>query len=69
MTAAVRTVPPVLAATVSVTLPLPLPLLPFAMVTHDALLVAVQAQLDPAVTLTVVVSPPAAAVRLPGWIA
>jgi hypothetical protein len=64
-----RCVLAVLAATASVTLPLPLPLLPFATVTHDAGLVAVQAQLVPAVTVTVVVSPPDAAVLLPGLIA
>src|SRR5687767_11945206 len=64
-----RCVPPVLAATVSVTLPLPLPLAPFTMVTHDVVVVAVQAQLAPAVTLTVMLSPPAATVLLAGLIA
>jgi hypothetical protein len=63
-----RCVVPVFAATVNITLPSPLPLLPLAIVTHDALFVEVQAQLWPAVTLTVADSPPAAAVLFAGLI-
>lgn len=57
---------PVLAATVMLTLPLPAPLEPALTVSHEALLVAVQVQELAAVTVAVVTSPPAAAVRLVG---
>jgi hypothetical protein len=58
----VRAVVPVLAATFIVTGPLPVPLAPLVMVSHAALLVAVQAQVEAAVTLTVSISPLATAV-------
>ena len=52
--------PPVLAATVNATLPLPLPEPPEVIVSHDAPLVAVHEQPSRAVTLTVLPSPPLA---------
>jgi hypothetical protein len=64
-----REVVAVFAATVSVTLPLPVPLLPFGKLTQDAVFEAVQAQPAPAVTLTVVDSPVAAEVLLAGLMA
>ena len=59
---------PGLAATLNVTGPSPLPLEPEVMVTHDALLPAVQAQLVPADTATVPVPPEAAIEELVGLI-
>ena len=49
----VRAVVAVLAATVIAAVPLPLPLAPLVIVSHDALLVAVQAQPARLVTATV----------------
>jgi hypothetical protein len=70
---AIVTVPalvvPVDAATLSVTAPFPLPLAPALTVIHDTLLAAVQAQPAPAVTLTVVVPPPASTVADAGVMA
>ena len=69
VSAAVRSVLVVFAATVSTTLPLPVPLLPLATVTQEAVFDAVQSHVAPAVTLTVVLSPALAAVRFDGVIA
>ena len=55
-----------LAATVMLTVPLPLPLAPLAIVSHDVALDAVQEQPAGLVTETVSVSPPATALPLPG---
>ena len=55
-------------ATVSVTVPLLVPLLPTLIVSHAALLVAVHEQVEGAVTRTVTVVPPAGAVALAGLI-
>jgi hypothetical protein len=60
---------PVFAAIATVTVPLPVPAAPALMVSHDALLVAFQAQVLPAVTLTLVVSPAAGELRVAGEIA
>jgi hypothetical protein len=49
---------PVVAATLNCTSPFPLPLEPDVIVTHGALLVAVQAHPPPAVTVTLPVPPP-----------
>ena len=59
---------PGLTATLNATGPSPLPLEPEVMVTHDALLPAVQAQLVPAETTTVPVPPAAAIEELVGLI-
>jgi hypothetical protein len=56
---------PVLAATLYATVPLPVPVAPEVMVSHDALLVAVHAQPDPLVTVTV----PVLAVAGAFWLA
>ena len=61
--------PPVLAATLNVTEPFPLPLAPAVTVTHPASLLAVQAQPVPAETATVPVPPDAAIAALVGLIA
>ena len=55
-----------MAAILSVTVPLPVPLLPLVMVIHGALLVVVQPQAAPVVTLTLVGPPPAGALKLVG---
>lgn len=60
-----RCVVPVWAATENPTVPLPLPVAPLEIVTHDAPLVAVQAQPAPVVTLTV----PVLAVAATDWLA
>ncbi len=60
---------PVLAATATLTLPLPVPVAPLLTVSHVALLVALQAQVLPAVTATLVASPAAGEVRVVGAIA
>ena len=65
VTVPVRAVPE-LAAMLSVTVPLPVPLLPLVMVIHGALLVAVQPQAAPVVTLTLAGPPPAGALKLVG---
>ena len=59
----------VLAAAVNPTLPLPLPVAPVEIVTHDAPLVAVQAHPAAAVTVTVPVPPAAGSDWLAGEIA
>ena len=56
--------PPVLAAALYWTVPLPLPLPPDVMVSQDALLAAVQEHPPPAVTPTLPVPPPPAALAL-----
>jgi hypothetical protein len=56
-----RMVVPVLAATDRATVPLPLPLAPLVIVSHDALLVVAQAQPRRLVTATLVDSPAATA--------
>ena len=58
----------VLAAAVYPTLPLPLPLAPLVIVTHDAALVAVQVHPLVVVTVTVPVPPVAVSDRLAGEI-
>ena len=58
--------PPVLAATLNVTEPSPLPLAPEVTVTHAGLLSAVQAQPVPADTATVPVPPEAAIAAFDG---
>lgn len=63
-----RAVDVVLPAAVNPTLPEPVPLAPVRMVTHDALLVAVQLQPAPAVTITVPMPPEAARDWLAGEI-
>ena len=60
---------PASAATATLTVPLPVPVVPLLTVSHAALLVAPQAQVLPAVTLTLVVSPAAGEVRVVGAIA
>ena len=60
---------PVLAATATLTLPLPVPVAPALTVSQAALLVALQAQVLPAVTATLVASPAAGEVRVVGAIA
>jgi hypothetical protein len=60
----VRDVPAVFAATLSDTVPLPVPLAPDDTVIHDALLEAVRAQPVVPVTVTLTV-PPAAATLVP----
>jgi hypothetical protein len=60
----VRDVPAVLAATLSDTVPLPVPLAPDDTVIHDALLEAVRAQPEVPVTVTLTV-PPVAATLVP----
>jgi hypothetical protein len=65
----VRCAVAVLAATATDTVPLPLPLVPPAIVSQPTLLVAFHAHEPPAVTLTLVVSPAAAAERVEGDIA
>ena len=62
----VREVVAVFAATLIVTLPLPLPFVPLAIVSHDALLVAVHAQPARLVTATTGLSPAAGALKLVG---
>jgi hypothetical protein len=69
VTAPVRSVAPVLAATRMVDVPFPEPLPPAVTEIHDAPPVAVHAQPFPAVTVTVDVSPAAATVLLAGLIA
>jgi hypothetical protein len=59
----------VLAATVKLTVPLPVPLAPCVIVTHDAVLAAVHAQPAPAVTVTLPEPPPAAILVLCGAMA
>jgi hypothetical protein len=54
-----RAIAVVLTAAVNLTLPEPVPLAPVRIVTHDALLVAVQLQPAPAVTITVPLPPEA----------
>jgi hypothetical protein len=58
----------VFAATATFAVPLPFPLAPLLMVSHDALLAAIQAQVLPVVTLTLVVSPAAGELRVVGVI-
>ena len=65
----VRPVVAVFAATLIVTVPLPLPLAPLEIVSQAALLLAVQAQLLGVVTLTVLDSPVATALPEAGLIA
>jgi len=60
--------PPGLAGMLRFTVPLPVPLPPLVMVIHGALLVAVQAQPVPVVTLTLVRPPPEGALKLVGLI-
>ena len=60
--------PPVVAAALYCTVPLPDPLAPALMVSHEALLEAVQAHPDPAVTATLPVPPAAATLALVGAI-
>jgi hypothetical protein len=60
---------PFVAATLKLTLPLPLPVAPEAMVIQEALLAAVHAQLAPAVTETVPSPPEAGTDRVSGDIA
>jgi hypothetical protein len=60
---------PLFAATATFTVPLPVPLAPLLMVSHDALLVAFHAQVLPVVTLTLVASPAAGELRVIGVIA
>ena len=61
---------PVLAATATLTLPSGrVPVAPLLTVSHAALLVALQAQVLPAVTATLVASPAAGEVRVVGAIA
>jgi hypothetical protein len=65
----VRAVVEVLAATSSETVPSPLPLAPLVTVSHDAVLVAVHAQPDGLVTVTLSDSPAATALAVAGLIA
>jgi hypothetical protein len=65
----VRAVVEVLAATVIATVPLPLPLAPLVIVSHEALLVAVHAQPVRLVTATLAAWPAASALVDPGLIA
>ena len=62
----VRAVVTVFAATESATVPLPLPLAPLVIVSHEALLVAVHAQPARVVTATLFASPAATALVDPG---
>ena len=64
----VRCAVPVFAATMTPTVPLPVPVAPEPIVNHAALLVVLQAQVLPAVTPTATGSPPAGEVRLVGAI-
>src|SRR3569833_2071815 len=61
--------PPVVAAVVNCTVPFPLPLAPAVIVRQDAPLLAVHAQSDPAVTLTVPPPPLAGTLALVGAMA
>jgi hypothetical protein len=60
---------PAFAATATLTVPFPVPVPPLATVSHAALLVALQAQVLPAVTPTLAVSPAAGELRFAGEIA
>ena len=66
VTVPVRLVDPVFAATLSETVPLPLPDAPAVTVIHASLLTAVQAQADVAVTVTLTLPPPEVADWLAG---
>jgi hypothetical protein len=61
--------PPLVALTAYCTVPLPLPFAPEVIVSHGALLVALQAQSAPAVTLTLPAPPAAATFAVEGLIA